>query len=897
MQRPAEPSSSSTTSSSSRDRPFPSFPPLSPSAVTELPLSPPLSPAFASLAACVPPAPLPFAPTAAVIPSAHGPIPVSDPAAYDAAATYSIVLEVFTNQVATNPHQFPPLPNVDLFAPGPPPTGSFAFFSAPASATASDSDDDEEEDRDYDPRSDARFCTLVVESYVMVERPATKPAPSSARRNSTASAAAAAAEAAMVAAADLPPSGDASSLLFPPLLFASDSGDGSPSAASSSRTSARRSRQRSGSRDPPSRKHADARRQAKRDASPTPRARFEATHEGTAHISCGILHLYRHVPTSSTESATSPSSATAATAPTTIHTASSHLLALLGVPLYFSTGDLITWLGPYADHVSHLRMVRDHLPHRYLVLLRFRDGNQARAFFAERNGRAFSAFEPQLAVVVKVTSLTFAARSMPPFAFPHDVLLLDPAGTTSAAAVASADAQQQQQPAAADLSRPLSGHEPGSIVGIASDVDLHELPTCPLCLERMDAGTSGILTILCQHSFHCGCLRRWDDETCPVCRYTQPRQAARDHLRHPPPSTPPPVPASGARAKRRDTRSAAAAAMSTALLPLSSSSSSSSSSSDSESISPAPPRRRATSDIDFGETDDSETETPGPATACRTCGSAHQLWVCLICGDVGCGRYTAGHAHDHYAATRHAFALELDTQRVWDYARDTYVHRLVQAGPDGKLVEVAPPPASAAAPVLAGLGLGGGAGSSASVAAVAGAAASSSGGPMGAPPPGYVLIAEADVQRINKEYAWLLQSQVDAHRQVLDSQITRLSAWADSVRTDARDALRRAARAEASAAAAQAALREEQQVSSALLRANRELKDRDAARDAEIAELQEQVRDLMMFLETREKIERAPEKVQRELAEASAVVQPGTGAGSGAGGGAAKGKRKGKGRR
>lgn len=44
---------------------------------------------------------------------------------------------------------------------------------------------------------------------------------------------------------------------------------------------------------------------------------------------------------------------------------------------------------------------------------------------------------------------------------------------------------------------PLSGHT--------------ELPNCPVCLERMDESVDGILTILCNHSFHGECLAKWGD--------------------------------------------------------------------------------------------------------------------------------------------------------------------------------------------------------------------------------------------------------------------------------------------------------------------------------------------------------------------------------------------------
>ena len=38
----------------------------------------------------------------------------------------------------------------------------------------------------------------------------------------------------------------------------------------------------------------------------------------------------------------------------------------------------------------------------------------------------------------------------------------------------------------------------------------------------------------------------------------------------------------------------------------------------------------------------------------------------------------AGHAADHWRTSGHCYALELDSQRVWDYVGDNYVHRLIQ---------------------------------------------------------------------------------------------------------------------------------------------------------------------------------------------------------------------------
>ena len=50
-------------------------------------------------------------------------------------------------------------------------------------------------------------------------------------------------------------------------------------------------------------------------------------------------------------------------------------------------------------------------------------------------------------------------------------------------------------------------------------------------------------------------------------------------------------------------------------------------------------------------------------------------------------QYVNFHAEHHYRETMHTYALELETQRVWDYAGDGYVHRIIQNKADGKLVE------------------------------------------------------------------------------------------------------------------------------------------------------------------------------------------------------------------
>ena len=147
--------------------------------------------------------------------------------------------------------------------------------------------------------------------------------------------------------------------------------------------------------------------------------------------------------------------------------------------------------------------------------------------------------------------------------------------------------------------------------------NLVELPTCPVCLERMDE-TNGLMTIPCSHVFHCTCLQNWRGAGCPVCRFTNPPQA--------------------------------------------------------DSYDPSNPYTQP-----FGSP---------VSNLCSVCDTTEDLWICLICGHVGCGRYKGGHAKDHWKETAHSFALELETQHVWDYAGDMWVHRLIRDKGDGKVVEL-----------------------------------------------------------------------------------------------------------------------------------------------------------------------------------------------------------------
>lgn len=60
---------------------------------------------------------------------------------------------------------------------------------------------------------------------------------------------------------------------------------------------------------------------------------------------------------------------------------------------------------------------------------------------------------------------------------------------------------------------------------------------------------------------------------------------------------------------------------------------------------------------------------------CSDCEMKETLWVCLTCGFIGCGRYSHGHAVNHFHLTDHPFSLELATGRIWAYTDAEYVQR------------------------------------------------------------------------------------------------------------------------------------------------------------------------------------------------------------------------------
>ncbi|XP_065760574.1 BRCA1-associated protein isoform X3 [Muntiacus reevesi] len=304
-------------------------------------------------------------------------------------------------------------------------------------------------------------------------------------------------------------------------------------------------------------------------------------------------------------------------------------------------------------------------------------------------------------------------------------------------------------------------------------MDLTELPKCTVCLERMDESVNGILTTLCNHSFHSQCLQRWDDTTCPVCRYCQ-------------------------------------------------------------------------------------TPEPVEENKCFECGVQENLWICLICGHIGCGRYVSRHAYKHFEETQHTYAMQLTNHRVWDYAGDNYVHRLVASKTDGKLVQYECEGDTC---------------------------------------------QEEKIDALQLEYSYLLTSQLESQRIYWENKIVRIekdtAEEINNMKTKFKETIekcdnlehrlndllkekqsveRKCTQLNTKVAKLTTELKEEQEMNKCL-RANqvllqnklkeeeRVLKETCDQKDLQITEIQEQLRDVMFYLETQQKINHLPAETRQEIQE------------------------------
>lgn len=435
----------------------------------------------------------------------------------------------------------------------------------------------------------------------------------------------------------------------------------------------------------------------------------------------------------------------------------SAMVCILTVPATMTSHDLMKLMAPFNDVMEHMKIIRDSTPNQYMVLIKFCTQADADSFYTACNGHPFNSIEDA------VCQLIYVERAE------------------------------------------VIKSEEGASLPV---MELTELPKCTVCLERMDESVNGILTTLCNHSFHSQCLQRWEDASCPVCRYCQ-------------------------------------------------------------------------------------TPEPVEENKCFECGVQENLWICLICGHIGCGRYVSRHAYKHFEETQHTYAMQLTNHRVWDYAGDNYVHRLVASKTDGKMVQYECEGDLCQAEKIDALQL----------------------------EYSYLLTSQLESQRIywenkivhlEKETAEEISNMKAKFKETLE-RCDNLERRLNDIGKEKQGVEKKCAQLNSRVAKLSLELQEEQEMNNCL-RANqiqlqsrlaeeeRKGKESGELKDVTIGELQEQLRDVMFYLEAQQQIEHLPADARSEIQEgqiniAAADSDGGAGpAGAVAGPGPARGRR-GRGRR
>ncbi|XP_015831054.1 BRCA1-associated protein isoform X1 [Nothobranchius furzeri] len=433
----------------------------------------------------------------------------------------------------------------------------------------------------------------------------------------------------------------------------------------------------------------------------------------------------------------------------------SAMVCILTVPATMTSHDLMKLMAPFNDVMEHMKIIRDSTPNQYMVLIKFCSQADADSFYTACNGRQFNSIEDA------VCQLVYVERAE------------------------------------------VIKSEEGASLPV---MELTELPKCTVCLERMDESVNGILTTLCNHSFHSQCLQRWEDASCPVCRYCQ-------------------------------------------------------------------------------------TPEPVEENKCFECGVQENLWICLICGHIGCGRYVSRHAYKHFEETQHTYAMQLTNHRVWDYAGDNYVHRLVASKTDGKMVQFECEGETC---------------------------------------------QDEKIDALQLEYSYLLTSQLESQRIYWENKIVHLEKETaeeiNNMKAKFKETLERCDNLEqrlgeitkekqsfekkctqlnSRVVKLSQELKEEQEMN-LCLRANQtqlqgqlaeeehKAKESGERKDVVITELQEQLRDVMFYLETQQKIEQLSTEARSEIQEGQINIpaSPSDGALDSAGAGPSSGRgRRGRGRK
>ena len=396
----------------------------------------------------------------------------------------------------------------------------------------------------------------------------------------------------------------------------------------------------------------------------------------------GFVYTYNNNSNNSNRSAVSTSR------PVLEGAAETHrLVAMVDVPPEQVPEGILNLARPHQPWIDHVRIViadnnNDDTtntttgPSRtYLVLLELSTEEAAQVFVEDLHCKPYTSLdETQVCYVYHVLALEGE----------DGVSLLSPFFAPSSETIASTTAKDTNTNVA-NTANTENSNTPRNNPNIRNHPaeDYH----CAVCLEQIAADRRSRLTTVCNHSFHLECLLQWQDSPCPVCRYDHSGLNNNEALSecHECGTTLHNFVclicgvvscgggASGGVANQQysntpdnSTDCQAVAAASVATAPL------------------------VAAAAKANTPEDTSSYSASTAATCDPLGSnPHSHQEQYNHPNLPPPQYS--HARKHYDETLHAYALDTETQHVWDFAGQGYVHRLLQNKDDGKLVEVNDP--------------------------------------------------------------------------------------------------------------------------------------------------------------------------------------------------------------
>lgn len=325
-------------------------------------------------------------------------------------------------------------------------------------------------------------------------------------------------------------------------------------------------------------------------------------------------------------------------------------------------------------------VAEEQRPHRsYLVLFHLLSEEDAEAMVEDLHGRPYTSLDE---------TVTCSAHTVIALEGECGVSLLNPMFAPSTKKKKKHGSVEILHSASSGEEESSSSEKTSTIKTVAattSNSNSHHLtedPNCAVCLEHMsldpgDGDKASILTTVCNHTFHLDCLIQCQDSPCPVCRYDHSglnEALSQCHI-------------CGTTERNYVCLICGLVSCVSGTLASSTIHTRAYSRGEEDSCGGTSTNTNASSRAAAAANNNNNNRSSATLHHSQHSGDDPDTES----SEVTAQHFYTSHANQHYDETLHAYALDTETQHVWDFAGQGYVHRLLQNKEDGKLVEVTDP--------------------------------------------------------------------------------------------------------------------------------------------------------------------------------------------------------------